>query len=85
MENPAFGSQTGVRMVELTDRQHDALMLKARGLGDKDACREMGITIDTFKGHTSAARRKLGISEGVSFCAVVLKAERLGLLGGVCV
>ena len=70
-------------MTDLTDRQIDAVRLKAQGLGDKDACREMGVSIDTFKGHASAARRKLGIGEGMSFCAVVLKAERAGLLAGV--
>lgn len=70
-------------MIQLTDKQIDTLRCKAAGMTNKEVARELGVTLQTIKDRIAAIRVKFG-AKG-DFCAVVLKAERAGLLAGVVV
>ena len=68
-------------MIQLTDKQLDTLRCKAVGMTDKETARELGVTLESIKDRVSIIRRKFGATG--DFCAVVLKAERAGMLEGV--
>ena len=67
--------------MNLTDKQLDTLRCKARGMTDKETADELGVSLNSVKERVTGIRRKFD-AHG-DFCAVVLKAERAGLLAGV--
>jgi DNA-binding NarL/FixJ family response regulator len=68
-------------MTDLSESQLETLRCKAKGLTNKQVARVMGVPCETVKSRVATIRQKFG-AHG-DFCAVVLKAERDGLLVGV--
>lgn len=66
--------------MNLSPRETDVLRLLAAGMTTKEAAKELGLAECTVKTYAKAIRAKAGEQ---SMCAVVLKAERAGLLEGV--
>jgi DNA-binding NarL/FixJ family response regulator len=62
---------------ELTDREHEVLILLAEGLAVKQIARRLGISVNTCRGHVRAVLTKFDTH---SQLAAVVKAARAGML-----
>jgi DNA-binding NarL/FixJ family response regulator len=62
---------------QLTPREHDVLRLLGDGLAPQQIARELGITLNTTRGHVKAVLSKL---ESHSVLQAVLTAQQRGLL-----
>ena len=54
----------------LTDRQQDVLHLLARGLSNKEICRQLNLSVSTVKGHVTAIYQSLNVG---SRCELIAK------------
>lgn len=50
------------RLIDLTDRQREVILLIAAGCSNVEVAQRLGITARTAKAHSDSIRRKLGVS-----------------------
>ncbi len=67
-------------MINLAPQELATLRTMATGLSTKEAAQVMGLSCHTVKSYAGSVRKKFGLS---AMTAVILKAERMGLLEGV--
>lgn len=52
---------------QITDREREVLLLVAHGRSNKEAARELGISVRTVEAHRLSIRRKLGVESASEF------------------
>ncbi|RVT49733.1 response regulator [Rubrivivax albus] len=52
---------------QITDREREVLLLVAHGRSNKEAARELGISVRTVEAHRLSIRRKLGVESSSEF------------------
>jgi len=60
-------------MDRLTPREHEVAMLAARGLGNRDIARELGLSTGTVKLHMHKILKKLGVKSKSEVVLMVLR------------
>jgi DNA-binding NarL/FixJ family response regulator len=75
--NQATGSTTGSVAAELTEREHQILLLLAEGLPVKQVASRLHMSVHTCRGHVAALLRKFDVH---SQLAAVVAAAKAGLL-----
>ena len=65
MADLALGVPAGEPQV--TDREREVLLLVAHGRSNKEAARELGISVRTVEAHRLSLRRKLGVESPSEF------------------
>ena len=72
-----IGTDPGESSLNLTDRQHDVLVLMVEGLSNKGIARVLGLTESTIKTHSSAILKALGVNNRMK---AIREAIRLGIV-----
>lgn len=73
----AIGAEQAPPSVRLTPRQHETLRLLAKGLSTDEVAAELGIAIDTTRGHIRRLLKALGVRSRLE---AVVRGRELGLV-----